>query len=81
MTVPSYTAQFTGSGVTSQAGTGGFPPMTCIAFNDIEKRCFSVPVEPSSSKNGGVHIDGNEMFILSPDGTAYKVDFHYTRKQ
>lgn len=80
MSAPSYTAQFTGSGVTSEAAAGGFPPMTCIAFNDTEKRCFSVPVEPSSSTNGGMHIDGNEMFVLSPDGAAYKVDFHYTRK-
>jgi hypothetical protein len=75
-TVPAFTWSVTGSGVTPAAAQNE----VSIAFDNAETELASVGPQPGYAKSGGLHTEGNEMFILSPDGDTFKVDFHYKKK-
>jgi hypothetical protein len=74
-TVPAFTFSVTGSGVTPAP-----PDDVSIAFDNAETERANVGPRPGYSKDGGLHTEGNEMYILLPDGDTFKVDAHYTKK-
>jgi hypothetical protein len=78
-TVPSYTNSVTGSGVTSTTIGGG--TQACVNYNNAETACISVGMHPGYSQNQSLHVAGNDLFFLLPDGVTYKVDYHYAKKQ
>lgn len=78
-TVPDYSVVVTGSGVTRATVDG--KPQWCVNFDAETATCIQDQgVHPGSTSSGAIAIQGNQLLILSADGSGFTLDQRMTKK-